>query len=70
MSKQGVVADPELQAKISDLSKQIEDLQKMVTMLIPQQQEKIDLLQQKQDEQQQVYVTVTFLTLPSYQVTS
>ena len=48
------MADPELQAKISDLSKQIEDLQKMVTMLIPQQQEKIDLLEQKQDEQRQV----------------
>ena len=49
-----MVADPELQAKISDLSKQIEDLQVMVTMLLPQQQEKINLLQQKQDEQQQV----------------
>jgi hypothetical protein len=54
LSWQGVVADPELQAKISDLSKQIEDLQKMVTRLIPQQQEKIELLQQKQDEQLQV----------------
>lgn len=48
----GVAADPALQARIVNLSKQIEDLQKMVNMLIPEQQETLAALQREQQAQQ------------------
>eukprot|EP00116_Pleurobrachia_bachei_P010524 sb/3470786/ len=50
----GVAADPALQARIVNLSKQIEDLQKMVNLLIPEQQETLAALQREQQEQHKI----------------